>query len=75
MFGQVGGIGSVDAIRFDEDNNKKFNYRNKIDKVIKLLITKLLSTKDKLIKKNKDLEVQNKNSEIKEFDEEVENTI
>lgn len=54
----------------DEDNNKKFNYRNKIDKVIKLLITKLLSTKDKLIKKNKDLEVQNKNSEIKEFDEE-----
>ena len=23
MFGQVGGIGSVDAIRFDEDNNKK----------------------------------------------------
>lgn len=23
MFGQIGGIGSVDAIRFDEDNNKK----------------------------------------------------
>ena len=40
----------------DDDNNKKFNYRDKIDKIIKLLITKLLDTGKKYLNKRKGLE-------------------
>ena len=58
------------AKKDDEDNNKKFNYRDRLDKIIKLLVTKLLDIIKKYFKKSKNIEEQNNYSEVLDIDEE-----
>ena len=54
----------------DEDNNRKYNYRDKLDKIIKLLITKLLDFIRNYLKKNKKIEDINNYSETGDIEEE-----
>lgn len=55
----------------DDDDNKKDNYRDKLDKIVKILITKLLDILRKYFKKNKYKEEQNKDDEIDDLEEEL----
>ena len=55
----------------DENNNKKFNYKDKLDKIIRLFITKILDNVKKYLKKNENIEKQDEYStpQIEEVEE------
>lgn len=58
------------AKKDEEDNNKKINYRDKLDRIIKLIITKLVNIIKKYVPKNKKLKKETESSEMQEIEEE-----